>query len=189
MSAESIELSERIARLEALEEIRDLVARYGMVVDDRDIDGLADMFTTDGAFGLADGDGLVANQGRQAVIDFYTERMAAFGATYHYPHSHVIELDPDHPGHATGMVNAHAELGLDGRTLVTALRYYDQYRVEDGRWCFVERRVTMIYYMDMADLADGGLCDEDRKRYFGTVGPAEIPESLDTWKKFFAEVS
>ncbi len=186
MSGANDGLSDRIARLEALEEIRALVARYGMVVDDRDIEGLADMFTSDAKFGLADG--MVANQGRQAVIDFYTERMAAFGATYHYPHSHVIELDPGRPGHATGTVNAHAELGLDGRTLVTALRYFDQYRVEDGRWRFVERKVAMIYYMDMADLADGGLCDDDRKRYFGTVGPSELPESLETWKKFFAEV-
>jgi ketosteroid isomerase-like protein len=179
-------LADRVARLEAIEEIRELVARYGMAVDDRDVDGLADMFTSDAKFGLADG--MVANQGRQAVIDFYTERMAAFGATYHYPHSHVIEFDADDPGHATGMVNAHAELGLDGRTLVTALRYFDEYRVEDGRWRFVERAVAMIYYMDMADLADGGLCDSDRKRYFGTVGPSELPESLDTWKNFFAEI-
>ena len=186
MSAVSDGLAERVAWLEAREEIGELVARYGMAVDDRDVQALADMFTSDAKFGSADG--MVANQGRQAVIDFYTERMAAFGATYHYPHSHVIELDPDRPGRATGMVNAHAELALDGRTLVTALRYFDEYRVEDGRWCFVERKVAMIYYMDMAELVDGGLCDSDRKRYFGTVGPSELPESLDTWKKFFAEV-
>lgn len=186
MSEGSNGLSERVARLEAIEEIRDLIARYGMAVDDRDVNGLADMFTSDAKFGLADG--MVANQGRQAVIDFYTERMAAFGATYHYPHSHVIEFDPDRPGQATGMVNAHAELALDGRTLVTALRYFDEYRVEDGRWCFVERKVAMIYYMDMAELVDGGLTESDRKRYFGTVGPSELPESLETWKKFFAEV-
>ena len=186
MSASVEGLAERIARLEALEEIRELVARYGMAVDDRDVEGLADMFTSDAKFGLADG--MVANQGRQAVIDFYTERMAAFGATYHYPHSHVVEFDPDRAGHATGMVNAHAELALEGRTLVTALRYFDEYRVEDGGWRFVERKVAMIYYMDMAALVDGGLCDRDRKRYFGTVGPSELPESLDTWKRFFAEV-
>ena len=186
MSGEIEGLSERVARLEALEGIRELVARYGMAVDDRDVSGLADMFTSDAKFGQADG--TVANQGRQAVIDFYTERMAAFGATYHYPHSHVIEFDADRPGCATGMVNAHAELALDGRTLVTALRYIDEYRVEDGRWRFVERKVAMIYYMDMAELVDGGLTDSDRKRYFGTVGPSELPESLDTWKKFFAEV-
>ncbi|MCY3577479.1 MAG: nuclear transport factor 2 family protein [bacterium] len=186
MSEGSNGLSERVARLEAIEEIRDLIARYGMAVDDRDVNGLAGMFTSDAKFGLADG--MVANQGRQAVIDFYTERMAAFGATYHYPHSHVIDFDPDRPDHATGMVNAHAELALDGRTLVTALRYFDEYRVEGGRWCFVERKVAMIYYMDMAELTDGGLSESDRKRYFGTVGPSELPESLDTWKKFFAEV-
>ena len=186
MSGATDGLSERVARLEAREEIRDLIARYGMAVDDRDVESLADMFTSDARFGLADG--MVANQGRQAVIDFYTERMAAFGPTYHYPHSQVIEFDPDRPGHATGMVNAHAELALDGRTLVTALRYFDEYRVEEGCWRFVERKVAMIYYMDMADLVDGGLTEPDRKRYFGTVGPSELPESLDTWKQFFAEV-
>ncbi len=186
MTGASEGLAERIAQLEAREEIRELVARYGMAVDDRDVEGLADMFTSDAKFGQADG--TVANQGREAVIEFYTERMAAFGATYHYPHSHVIELDPDRPGRATGMVNAHAELALDGRTLVTALRYFDEYRVEDGRWRFVERKVAMIYYMDMAALVDGGLSESDRKRYFGTVGPSELPESLDTWKKFFAAV-
>ena len=184
-SSPSPDLSGRIAQLEAREAIRDLVARYGMAVDDRDIDAVADMFTSDAEFGLADG--MVSNQGRQAVIDFYTERLTAFGATYHYPHSHLIELDPDRPDHATGTVNAHAELALDGRTLVTALRYDDRYRVEGGRWRFVERKVAMLYYMDMAELVDGGLCEPDRKRYFGTVGPSELPESLDTWKQFFAE--
>ncbi len=186
MTGASEGLAERIAQLEAREEIRELVARYGMAVDDRDVSALADMFTSDAKFALADG--MVANQGRQAVIDFYTERMAAFGPTYHYPHSHVIEFDPDRPGFATGMVNAHAELALDGRTLMTALRYFDEYRVEDGRWRFVERKVAMIYYMDMASLVDGGLSESDRKRYFGTVGPSELPESLDTWQEFFAEV-
>ncbi len=179
-------LLERVERLEAIEGIRDLIARYGMVVDDRDVEALADMFTSDARFGLADG--MVANQGREAVIDFYTQRMAAMGPTYHYPHSHVINLDPERPGHATGTVNAHAELAVDGRTMVTALRYSDEYRVENGRWCFVERKVAMLYFMDMAELADGGLTKPDRKYYFGTVGPSELPESLDTWKKFFAEL-
>ncbi len=186
MTGASESLAERIAQLEAREEIRELVARYGMAVDDRDVSALADMFTSDAKFALADG--MVTNQGRQAVIDFYTERMAAFGATYHYPHSQVIEFNPDRPGSATGMVNAHAELALDGRTLMTGLRYFDEYRVEDGQWRFVERKVAMIYYMDMAALVDGGLSESDRKRYFGTVGPSELPESLDTWQEFFAEV-
>ncbi len=180
-------LAERIGRLEAREEIRDLVVRYGMAVDDRDIEGLADMFTTDAVF--RHGDGAVVNEGRQAIVDFYADRLSSFGATYHYPHSHLVEMDPERAGWATGMVNAHAELGIGGRTLVTGLRYSDQYRFEGTKWRFAERSIAMIYYMDMAELADGGLSEPDRKRYFGTVGPSELPESLDTWKRFFAEVS
>ena len=179
-------LSERIARLEAQEEIRNLVVRYGMAVDDRDLAAVAVMFAEDAVF--RHGDGAVVNEGRQAIVDFYTDRLSSFGATYHYPHSHLVELDSNRPGHATGMVNAHAELGIGGRTFVTGLRYYDQYRLDEGQWRFAERSVAMVYYMDMAELADGGLCEQDRKRYFGEVSAAELPESLDTWEKFFAEV-
>ncbi|MCY4272854.1 MAG: nuclear transport factor 2 family protein [bacterium] len=178
------DLSERIARLEAKEEIRDLVTRYGMAVDDRDLDAVADMFTADAVF--RHGDGAVVNEGRQAIVEFYADRLSAFGATYHYPHSHLVELDPDRAGEATGMVNAHAEMGIGGRTMITGLRYGDQYRREGGKWRFAARSIAMVYYMDMAELADGGLCEQDRKRYFGEISRAELPESQATWKRFFA---
>ncbi len=179
-------LSERIARLEAREEIRDLVVRYGMAVDDRDMDAVAAMFTEDAVF--RHGDGAVVNEGRLAIVDFYTDRLSSFGATYHYPNSHLVELDANRAGHASGIVNAHAELGIEGRTFLTGLRYFDKYRHDGGQWRFAERSIAMVYYMDMAELVDGGLSEADRKRYFGQISPAELPESLDTWKKFFAEV-
>ena len=45
MSAASLE--SRIRLLEDREAIRDLVARYTMVVDDRDIDAIGELFTPD----------------------------------------------------------------------------------------------------------------------------------------------
>ncbi|MGI9616776.1 MAG: nuclear transport factor 2 family protein [Acidimicrobiales bacterium] len=176
------QLEARIAAIEAREHIRELVVRYGMAVDDRDMVTVAAIFTEDAVF--RHGDDSIVNHGRQEIVDFYTDRLKAFGATYHYPHSHLIELDD--ADHASGVVCAHAELGIDGRTYITALRYHDQYRRDDGVWLFAERRLAMLYYMDMAELADGGLSVADRKRYFGTIGAAEIPEKLDTWKQFFA---
>jgi hypothetical protein len=83
-------------------------------------------------------------------------------------------------------VMAHAELAMNGATFVVALRYHDTYRVDDGAWCFAERAVRMLYFMDLAEFAAGGLAQPDRKRYFGDVGPTEIPESLPTWIDFFA---
>ena len=181
----SEDLHQRIAAIEAREDIRDLVTRYGMAVDDRDMATVGALFTEDAVF--RHGDDSIVNHGRQEIVDFYTDRLSAFGATYHYPNSHLIELDG--PTTATGVVCAHAELGIDGHSYVTALRYHDNYRNEGGRWLFAERRLAMLYYMDMAELASGGLAEADRKRYFGTVGPAEIPEKLTSWQKFFAEAS
>ncbi len=176
------DLAERVACIEARQAIQDLVVRYGMAVDDRDMQLVGSLFTDDAVF--RHGDDSIVNHGRAEIVDFYTDRLRAFGATYHYPHSHLIDIvDADT---ATGVVCAHAELGIDGRTYVTALRYHDRYRCVDGVWRFTERRLAMLYYMDMADLANGGLAQNDRKRYFGTVGPAEIPEKLPSWQAFFA---
>lgn len=179
------ELGQRLAMIEAREEIRDLVVRYGMAVDDRDMETVGSLFTDDAVF--RHGDDSIVNHGRQEIVDFYTDRLRSYGATYHYPHSHLIELTDTSTG--TGVVMAHAELGIEGRTLITALRYYDQYVHDDDRWLFAERRLAMLYYMDLAELADGGLSSADRKRYFGTIGAAEIPEGLQSWKDFFAEAS
>lgn len=178
------DLEARVARIEARQAIQDLVIRYGMAVDDRDMATVGGLFTEDAVF--RHGDDSIVNHGRQEIVDFYSDRLQAFGATYHYPHSHLIELDPADPQLATGVVCAHAELGIDGRTYVTALRYHDGYRVDAGVWRFTERRLAMLYYMDLAELVDGGLAQGDRKRYFGTIGPAEIPEKLPTWQEFFA---
>jgi hypothetical protein len=153
-----------------------------MAVDDRDMATVGSLFTEEAVF--RHGDDSIVNHGRDEIVAFYTDRLQAFGATYHYPHSHLIELEGDDV--ASGVVCAHAELGIDGRTYVTALRYHDRYRLDAGVWRFTERRLAMLYYMDLAELVAGGLADGDRKRYFGTIGPAEIPEKLPTWQQFFA---
>ena len=49
------DLERRVARLEAREQIRELVAEYSMAVDDRDIPTIARLFATDAVFGHADG--------------------------------------------------------------------------------------------------------------------------------------
>lgn len=177
------DLADRLARLEHQQAIRDLVVRYGMAVDDRDMATVGELFTPDAVF--RHGEDSMVNHGREEIVAFYTDRLRAFGATCHYPNGHLVELgDADE---ASGVVCAHAELAVDDRTYVTALRYHDRYRCDgEGVWRFSERRLAMLYYMDLAELVDGGLAQDDRKRYFGTIGPSEIPEPLPTWRAFFA---
>lgn len=162
------------------ERIRDLVHRYSMAVDDRDIDAIADCFTTDGCFEHADG--TLRLEGRAAVLDYYNARLRFLGPSYHYPHSHLIELDGDT---ATGVVCAHAELGFpDGRTFWVALRYYDRYACDaGGTWRFSARRVSFLYYLPLSDLATA-LAEPLRKRASLPHRPADWPEGLATWQAY-----
>lgn len=163
-------------------EIQDLVARYGMAVDDRDLDTLADLFTVEGAFRHADG--AVDVTGRDEVVAFYRRQLGRTGPSYHYPSSHLVEFAGG--DEATGVVNAHAEMAIDGTTVVAAIRYEDRYRREDGRWRFVERRLQFLYMMPLADLPHelGGRL---RCRWPPPSRPAQLPESLESWRRFYDE--
>lgn len=154
-------LQDRIAALEARDEIARLIARYGPAVDDHDYETLASLYTSDGIFDATGG----RLKGRDQVMGFYRSRAQDFGATYHYPHSSEVYLDG--PTDAHGIVCAHAELSIDGETHMVALRYHDTYRLEDGAWRFYERDVKLLYVLSVSELVSG-LAETDRLRWPGT---------------------
>ena len=172
------ELRHIILRLEARQQLSDLAANYCMVVDDRDIEALADLYTSDAELEAAAGKAA----GREAIIAYYRERLSLFGPTYHYPHSQTVEfLGEDE---ATGIVNAHAELAIDGSMFIIALRYLDKYGREGGQWKFRERTIQTLYAVPLTELPDA-FGSPLRKRWPGTEPePCELPESLESWKKF-----
>ena len=49
-----------------------------------------------------------------------------------------------------GTLSAHAELWRNEQTMVTALRYDDVYRREEGVWRFAERALSFLYYAPLA---------------------------------------
>lgn len=154
-------LQARLQRLEDREEIRELIARYGRAVDDRDWESLAAQYTPDAIFDSA----LGRSVGVAAIIEYYKERTSAYVASYHYPHSSEIVFDDD--DRARGVVCAHAELTIEGDTVMVALRYQDDYRRVDGRWRFHERNTNLLYVLKLAELPTG-LADRLRVRWPGT---------------------
>ena len=70
------DVERRLTRLEAHEDIRQLVARYGIAVDDRDMETVGSLFTADAVF--RHGDNSLVNDGRQEIVDFYTDRLRSF---------------------------------------------------------------------------------------------------------------
>ena len=154
-------LRARVQRLEDREEIHELIARYGRAVDDRDWDALRAQYTPDAIFDSAVG----RSVGVDAIIDYYEERTSAYVASYHYPHSSEIVFETD--DHATGVVCAHAELTIEGDTIMVALRYQDDYRRIDGRWRFYERNTNLLYVLKLTDLP-AAFADRMRIRWPGS---------------------
>ena len=164
-------LEQRVRRLEDRFAINDLVVRYATLLDDAQWDQLGELFTEDGVFASPNS----TTAGRAAVVANFTVKHAPFTATWHDPHGIVVEFDDD--DHARGTVIGYAELASADASVVTSIRYQDDYRRDDGVWRFAKRHVLSLYGMSVQEHAAGGLGLADRKRWPDRpVGPAELPD-------------
>jgi len=145
-------LETRIQRIEDRLAIHDLVATYGRVVDDRRVEELSELFSVNGRFRSADG--VMDARGRNAVIEQFRGRFSVLGMSNHVTHDLVVTLDPVNPDKARGVLGSHAEVVRNGRTLVTALRYEDEYIREEGRWRFADRLLSFLYYVPADEYAE-----------------------------------
>ncbi|PLW83633.1 nuclear transport factor 2 family protein [Kineobactrum sediminis] len=174
-------LEARLHELEAREQIRNLVAGYGLAVDDHDLEAIGALFTADASFGSRDG--VMCAQGRQAIVSQFIERFRSLGISNHVSHDHFIEREPDDPDRARGTVSAHAELWRNGCAFIAALRYHDRYRLEEGSWRFQSRELHFLYYVPLSDYSQA-MGSELRQRAYGDQRPADYPESLPGWRDY-----
>jgi uncharacterized protein (TIGR02246 family) len=128
----------QLARLVAKDEIRELTAKYCHAVVDGDADRIVALFCSDGRFRTH----TVAPTGHDELLDFYT---AGVGGRTHKPfvQNHVIEFEDDK--HANGRCSVEIRVWQDGKAYTQAGHYHDQYRKEDGRWCFAERHYVRYH--------------------------------------------
>ena len=172
-------LEERIARLEDRQAIEQLTATYCFAIDDRDLDTVGSLFAPDSHFGSHDG--AMSARGREAIVQQFRERFSVLGASNHVAHNQVIHLDS--PTRAHGMVSSHAELWRLERTMITALRYTDQYVKIDGRWMFAERLLSFMYYVPVEEFSSA-MGRLDRNRAGPTPKDADWPERQPTWTEY-----
>jgi uncharacterized protein (TIGR02246 family) len=175
------DLATRIRRLEDREAIRELVGAYGYSIDNRDIDGLAELFCSDGV--LQSADGIMNAQGRAAIVEMYKGRFAVLGPTFHFTHDHAITLDDADDDRASGVIASHAEVTRNGETMLAAIRYHDAYRREAGRWRFAKRVLNFFYYTPVVQYEEC-MKSELRQRAYGDQRPADWPETLPTWQRY-----
>jgi hypothetical protein len=177
-------VEQRIARLEARTQIRELVARYCFTIDERDVEGIGQCFTRDGSFRSLDG--VMNATGRDAVVAQFHGRFAVLGPSNHFTHDHIIEFDDADPAHASGIVNSHAEVVRHDEAMLASLRYHDEYRLEEGRWRFQIRTLAFFYYArpeDYREVMSGSM----RNRAYQKPQSADFPELVPTWQRYYQE--
>jgi ketosteroid isomerase-like protein len=177
-------LEDRLRRLEDRVEIDELIARYCLVMDNRDVDAIEALFTADVHVWSADG--VMNSRGRQAAVDMFKGRFAVLGPSNHFTHDRIVEFDRADSDRATGLVLSHAEMQRKGQPMLAAIRYQDVYQRSDGRWRFRERGLSFMYYVPTAEYLDAfGPGLDRRMRAYEHAVPADWPEKLPTWQRYY----
>ena len=137
MKKEPASLEARIDRLESLDAIRQLVARYCLALDMRDLDALVGLFPEDVRVSRDE-------RGRLALKRWFDDTLRhQFTGTAHVTGNHVIEFED--PDHARGLVYSRNEHETGDAWVIMTMMYWDRYERVAGRWLF-RRRLPLYWY-------------------------------------------
>jgi ketosteroid isomerase-like protein len=164
--------ADRLDRLESIAAIRQLVARYALATDSRDLDGLVALFVDDVQVG-AD------SHGRDALREFFDRSLRDVGVTILFVGNHVIDFDD--ADHARGVVYCRGEIQVDDRWVIQAIQYRDTYERRDGTWFFARRKHLLWYGAELGQ-SPLGLPPANWPAHH--TGKGELPEAWDTWRRF-----
>jgi uncharacterized protein (TIGR02246 family) len=130
-------LEARIDRLESLDSIRQLAAKYSLALDMRDMDAMVSLFAADVRVGKD-------ASGRLALRSYMDRTLRSpFTGTSHHIGGHIIEFDD--PDHAHGIVYSKNEHETGDEWVIMQMMYADDYVRQDGRWHFA-RRLPLYWY-------------------------------------------
>ena len=130
-------LLERVDRLESLDQIRQLPAKYALCVDMRDFDAMANLFTEDVIVSKS-------KRGRQEMKQWYdtTMRHKVIGSA-HGINGHIIDFES--ADIASGLVYSRNDLELTDTWMMEFMAYLDRYERQDGIWYF-QRRIPLYWF-------------------------------------------
>ena len=131
------DLAERIDRLESIDAIRQLAARYALSLDMRDLDAHVNLFAPDIR--------VSRDRSGRAELKLWLDATLRdqFTGTSHHIGGHTIEFtDPDH---ACGVVYSKNEHETGPEWVIMQMMYWDHYERMDGCWYF-RRRLPLYWY-------------------------------------------
>ncbi len=177
-------LEQRIDRLESLDAIRQLVAKYALSLDMRDLDAHVNLFAEDIRVSRD-------KVGRAHLKRWLDDTLRLqFTGTSHQTGNHIIEFDD--PDHAYGIVYSKNEhetpatggAGTEGAAewVIMQMIYWDNYQRIDGQWYF-RRRLPCYWYatdLNKPPIGEKKMRWPDREAYDGAYH-----ELFPSWKAFW----
>lgn len=128
-----------VERLVALQEIRDLIARYAIHYDDKDWDAFATLWADDAAF-VANG---IAFEGKETMLEFLTTCLPDDYSGKHMNSPPLVEIGPDGET-ARGRTDV-VWIAQNFENQIVA-RYHDTFVKRDGRWLFLRREEVVVEF-------------------------------------------
>ena len=173
------ELLERVDRLESLDQIRQLPAKYALSVDMRELDALANLFVDDVYVSKTE-------SGRQAIKEWYYKALShGTLASAHGIHGHVIDFESRDL--ATGLVYSRNDLETKDVWMDEMMAYLDRYERRDGVWYFQRRAPLFWYQCDHLNPPLGG--GEAKIRWQGMEWQeGAFHSAFPSWTDFWNEV-
>ena len=164
-------LEQRIKRLEDLEAIRTLKARYHRYVNDTDFERVGDLFAENASVNL----GYLMPKGKAVVGKEAIS--AAFGAmktntsqsqVKQFLHTHLVEITGEDSAAGTGML--FACYGVKEESFVVAGKYIEEYQRVGEEWFFKVMNLALYFTVPLKDGWAG------HKRHFLVNSGEQIPD-------------
>ena len=164
----------RVDRLESLDEIRQLAAKYSLSLDMRDLDAHVNLFAPDIRVSRE-------KVGRSHLKRWLDDTLRLqFTGTSHHIGNHVIEFDD--PDNAHGVVYSKNEHETGDQWVIMQMLYWDNYQRLDGPWYFGRRLPCYWYATDLnkPPIGDNKMRWPDREPYEGAYH-----DLWPSWREFW----
>jgi ketosteroid isomerase-like protein len=125
--------------------IQDLRFRYHIAVNEKDLEAIPRLFTEDAEVEF---EGIGSARGQLEIDALYREVVGASPFIKQFIHNHVIDLDGDS---GTGLSYLDARTVANGKSMLVAARFDDEYRRQAGGWMFRALRLKLFFAVPLQD--------------------------------------